>query len=131
LHILLVDDNRDAARTLSMFLTACGHECRVAPNAEEALTLTADAMPDVFILDIGLPGMDGNELARQLRARQAAAKPLIIALSGYAQPDEQKKALSAGFDHYLVKPVDVDRLSELLRGVVNPQSAPGIAPSGS
>lgn len=131
LHILLVDDNRDAARTLSMFLTACGHECRVAPNAEEALTLTADAMPDVFILDIGLPGMDGKELARQLRARQAAAKPLIIALSGYAQPDEQKKALSAGFDHYLVKPVDVDRLSELLRGVANPQSAPGIAPSGS
>ncbi len=125
LRILLVDDNPDAARTLSMFLAACGHECRVAPNAEQALTLVADTMPDVFILDIGLPGMDGKELARQLRARQGATKPLIIALSGYAQPDEQKKALLAGFDHYLVKPVDIDRLNEHLLSAARLQVEPG------
>jgi CheY-like chemotaxis protein len=108
-----------------MFLAACGHECRVAPNAELALTLVADTMPDVFILDIGLPGMDGKELARQLRARQGETKPLIIALSGYAQPDEQKKALLAGFDHYLVKPVDIDRLNEHLLSAARLQVEPG------
>jgi CheY-like chemotaxis protein len=69
--------------------------------------------------------MDGKELARQLRARQGATKPLIIALSGYAQPDEQKKALLAGFDHYLVKPVDIDRLNEHLLGAARLQVEPG------
>ncbi len=125
LQILLVDDNVDAAQTLAMFLRTWGHDCQVAHNAEQALALSAAAMPQVFILDIGLPGMDGRELARQLRSRPSAAQALIIALSGYARPKEQKRALSAGFDHYLVKPVEVDRLDELLRGFAQTQPEPG------
>jgi CheY-like chemotaxis protein len=70
----------------------------------------------VFILDIGLPGMDGRQLARQLRQDRASRGARILALSGYAQPQEQEAALAAGFDHYLVKPVDVEQLLGLLQG---------------
>lgn len=124
LHILLVDDNADAAQTLAMFLRSWGHDCQVAFSGEQALIMSASAMPEVFVLDIGLPGMDGRELARQLRNRPSAAQCLLIALSGYAQPEEQRKALSAGFDHYLVKPVEVDRLDELLRDFAQARAQP-------
>lgn len=114
LDILLVDDNLDAVKTLAMFLQACGHACRVAHTAEQALLLAAEQRPQVFILDIGLPGMDGKQLASRLRSDSATAGAHMLALSGYAQPHEQQAALDTGFDHYLVKPVDADRLLELL-----------------
>jgi CheY-like chemotaxis protein len=117
LDILLVDDNLDAAKTLSMFLQACGHDCRVAHTAEQALALAAERRPQVFILDIGLPGMDGKELASRLRAAPDTAGAHILALSGYAQPHEKQAAIDAGVDHYLVKPVDVERLLTLLAGL--------------
>ncbi len=124
LRILLVDDNADAAQTLSLYLTACGHDCQIAHTAEQALQLIDKRAPQVFILDIGLPGMDGRELARRLRSRPEATRALIVALSGYAHPEEQKKALAAGFDHYLVKPVDVDRLTGLLQTVAQQAGSP-------
>ncbi len=117
LDILLVDDNLDAVKTLSMFLQACGHDCRVAHTAEQALALAAERAPQVFILDIGLPGMDGKELASRLRSQPATARAHLLALSGYAQTHEQQSAIDAGFYHYMVKPVDVDRLVDLLAGV--------------
>lgn len=117
LDILLVDDNLDAARTMSMFLQVCGHDCRVAHTAEQALVLAKEQVPQVFILDIGLPGMDGKQLTRRLRSEPATADAKILALSGYAQAHEKQSALDAGFDHYLVKPVDVDRLLSLLAAV--------------
>ena len=111
---MLVDDNLDAVKTLAMFLQACGHACRVAHTAEQALLLAAEQRPQVFILDIGLPGMDGKQLASRLRSDSATAGAHMLALSGYAQTHEKQAAIDAGFDHYLVKPVDADRLLELL-----------------
>ena len=116
LKILVVDDNVDAARTLMMFLQACGHRCEVAHDGQQALLIAQRQQPQVFILDIGLPGMDGRQLARQLRQDPASRGARILALSGYAQPQEQEAALAAGFDHYLVKPVDVEQLLGLLKG---------------
>ncbi len=114
LRIMVVDDNADAAHTLALFLQACGHECQIAHCAEQALRMSSDWPPQAFILDIGLPQMDGHALARQLRDQPATAQALLIALSGYTQAQEQKKAQAAGFDHYLVKPVDVNHLTQLL-----------------
>ena len=113
-RVLVVDDNVDAARTLAMLLRACGHPCEVAHDAQQALALVAQSCPEVFILDIGLPGMDGRQLARHLRQQPATQGAQIVALSGYAQPSEQQAALADGFDHYLVKPVDAQRLLDLL-----------------
>ncbi len=114
LRILLVDDNEDAAHTLALYLQACGHACQVAHDGHQALGLVAQFQPQACILDIGLPGMDGRELARRLRSSPHASQATIVALSGYAQAEDQQSALAAGFDHYLVKPVEVDRLTKLL-----------------
>ena len=113
-RVLVVDDNVDAANTLAMLLRACGHSCEVAYDAMQALAVAEQRCPDVFILDIGLPGMDGRQLARRLRQQPATAGALIVALSGYAQPHDQQAALADGFDHYLVKPVDAQHLLALL-----------------
>jgi CheY-like chemotaxis protein len=118
LRILLVDDNVDAAQTLAMLLRAFGHECHVAHEGEQALQLAGEIRPQVFILDIGLPGMDGHQLARRLRQAPQSAGARIVALSGYAQPTEQEAALSAGFDQYLVKPVDAQKLLAAIEGRV-------------
>jgi CheY-like chemotaxis protein/two-component sensor histidine kinase len=115
-RVLVVDDNVDAAQTLAMLLRTCGHACEVAHDAQQALALAAQSCPEVFILDIGLPGMDGRQLARHLREQPATQSAQIVALSGYAQPEDQQAALADGFDHYLVKPVDAQRLLELLAG---------------
>lgn len=115
LRIMVVDDNIDAAQTLALFLQACAHQCSVAHTGEQAIALARQAQPDVFILDIGLPGMDGKRLAQSLRANPATAKATLVALSGYAQSHDKQAAMAAGFDHYLVKPVDVDQLLALLQ----------------
>jgi signal transduction histidine kinase len=113
-RVLVVDDNVDAANTLAMVLRASGHECVVAHEAEQALALAAQSSPQVFILDIGLPGMNGHELAQHLRRDPATRQARILALSGYAQTQVQEQAKAAGFDHYLVKPVNLDQLLQLL-----------------
>ena len=112
---MIVDDNVDAAQTLALFLRACAHQCSVAHTGEQALALAGAAQPDVFILDIGLPDMDGKQLAQSLRANPATANATLLALSGYAQSHDKQAALAAGFDHYFVKPVEVDQLLTLLQ----------------
>jgi CheY-like chemotaxis protein/two-component sensor histidine kinase len=106
--LVIVDDNLDAARLLAATLRAHGHECMVFGDAESLLEQAPQA--DAFVLDLGLPGMDGFELARRLHASAQDAPPLLIALTGYDQPRDRAMARDAGFTHYLVKPVPVSEL---------------------
>ena len=116
LSILLVDDNVDAAELLSLFLEEQGHTVMVAHGAEAALARAREKAPDVCLLDIGLPNLDGNALARRLRAMPATQGARLIALTGYGTWKDRSAALAAGFDHYLVKPVDMTILLNLLAG---------------
>jgi len=119
LRIMIVDDNADAASSLASLLAADGHRTMVASSAEQALDmLNAEkdsAAPEVFLLDIGLPDLDGHALAGRLRSQPATARALLVAVTGYGQEDDRRSALAAGFDHYFVKPVDADRLRNILR----------------
>jgi two-component system, chemotaxis family, CheB/CheR fusion protein len=113
-RVLIVDDNTDASESLAMLLRLRGHDVRTARDSEEALRI-ADRHPmDVAILDIGLPGLDGYQLARVLRGRGASTRTTLIALTGYSQPDDVTRAAAAGFDHHIVKPADPDRIATLV-----------------
>jgi signal transduction histidine kinase/CheY-like chemotaxis protein len=114
LPILLVDDNVDAVHTLQDFLRSAGHQAEVAYNAGDALELARLMRPQACLLDIGLPDFDGNELARRLRQLPQAAGATLIAMTGYGRQQDREIALAAGFDHYLVKPVDTGALAALL-----------------
>ena len=114
LRILIVDDNPDATRALAMCMEAAGHEVSTAPDAMTALQTAASAPADVYLLDIGLPGMDGNELARRIRAAGNDSRPMLIAITGYGEEASRNKSMEAGFDHYFVKPVDPRALITLL-----------------
>jgi signal transduction histidine kinase/ActR/RegA family two-component response regulator len=114
LRLMVVDDNVDAAHTLAMFLEAEGHEVVVEYQAENALVRARDKAPNVCLLDIGLPDIDGNELARRLRSMPQTARSVLIAVTGYGQVQDRKKAFAAGFDYHFVKPVDTSKLASLL-----------------
>jgi CheY-like chemotaxis protein len=115
LRIMVVDDNRDAGQSLATLLQACGHAVLVAADGPEALRLAASERLDAFILDIGLPGMNGYELARQLRSAPAHAQATLIALTGYSQAHDRVLSKGAGFAHHLVKPVVLAELELALR----------------
>jgi CheY-like chemotaxis protein len=115
LRVLIVDDNRDAADTLGELVDLLGHESVVAYDPAAALARAAERLPDVALCDIGLPGMNGYELARRLRALSAGHDLRIFALSGYAQPDDLARAAEAGFEAHLAKPADPEMLARLLR----------------
>ncbi|HEY8608494.1 MAG TPA: ATP-binding protein [Noviherbaspirillum sp.] len=114
LRILLVDDNQDAARTLKLFLETAGHQVEVAASAAQAMQLAPALQPEVCILDIGLPDVDGNTLAGRLRALPATRASMLVALTGYGQERDRMQSLAAGFDDYFVKPMDTMRLRTLL-----------------
>jgi len=114
LRCLVVDDNVDAAQTLALFLEAAGHAVDIAYRATEALALAASTAPQVCFLDIGLPDIDGNQLAERLRAHPATASALLIAVTGYGRKEDQERSLAAGFDHYFVKPLDTAKLVTVL-----------------
>jgi signal transduction histidine kinase/ActR/RegA family two-component response regulator len=119
-RILIVDDNIDAGDSLAVLLRLTGHEVSVARNGTRAIELVHDLQPDVGILDIGLPGMDGYELARRLRNEPHGRSMLLIAITGYGQEDDRKRAKQAGFNHHLTKPADPVQLAHLLaRNVAN------------
>ena len=113
-RVLIVDDNVDAADSLAALLQAQGHATCVAYNGSEALVRTEAFRPDVSLIDIGLPGMNGYELAKRLRRRSGSGRQRLIALSGYAQPDDREYSQRAGFDAHLVKPVDLAVLEQAL-----------------
>jgi len=114
LRILLVDDHVDAVHTLQLFLRAAGHQVDIAYSAGDALELARLTLPDVCLLDIGLPDFDGNELARRLRRLPQTAGSTLIAMTGYGRQQDRDTAMAAGFDHYLVKPVNTTALSDIL-----------------
>ena len=113
-RVLLVDDNVDAAETLGMLLTALGATIAVAHSGRAALAALDTFDPDTVLLDIGMPEMDGYEVARTIRAQPRHADVLLIALTGWGQQDDQRRSRAAGFDHHLVKPPDIEKLRELL-----------------
>jgi signal transduction histidine kinase/DNA-binding response OmpR family regulator len=114
-RILVVDDNADAARLLADALEVVGHETRVAFDGPAALDVAAEFQPDAALLDLGLPLMDGYELAGQIAAAAVGRRrPLLVAVTGYGQPSDREKSLAAGFDAHVVKPVDMPRLMSLL-----------------
>jgi PAS domain S-box-containing protein len=113
-RILVVDDNVDAAESLAVMLRRQGHEVTLAHNGPEALQAAVEQPPDVVLLDIGLPGMNGYEVAGRLRQRLCAGDCLLVAVTGYGQDEDQQRSLEAGFDHHLTKPVDPDTLLDII-----------------
>jgi CheY-like chemotaxis protein len=109
-QVLVVDDNRDGADMIAHVLSAAGHDVRVANDPLQALALADTFRPQVAILDIGLPVMDGYTLAHELRARLEKAAPIFIALTGYGHDQDKRRSEEAGFALHLVKPVDVEKL---------------------
>ncbi|HEV2608691.1 MAG TPA: ATP-binding protein [Noviherbaspirillum sp.] len=125
-RLMIVDDNVDAANSLASLLEAKGHSVIVKDNPYSAIEHSRNDPLPLYILDIGLPGMDGYELARQLRALPATANAVLIALTGYGQTNDKKLALAAGFAHHFVKPMDIEALDQILASVNNS----GVAESG-
>ncbi|MYM22727.1 response regulator [Duganella sp. FT135W] len=117
LRVLVVDDNVDAAHTLQLLLEAAGHRVVLAHNAMEALEVAQAKAPQLCLLDIGLPDISGNDLARGLRALPQTAQATLVAVTGYGRREDRDLARAAGFDHYFVKPVDVDALLTLIAGL--------------
>ena len=114
LRVLVVDDNADAAQMLAALLEVQGHAVSVEYDARGALARARSEHPDVLLLDIGLPDMDGYELARRLRAQPENARATLVALTGYGQNQDREEAQQAGFDHYLVKPADLNEVNDVL-----------------
>jgi CheY-like chemotaxis protein len=112
--VLVVDDNIDAAQTLQLLLEAGGHQVSVSHTALAALDMAEATSPELCLLDIGLPDITGFELARRLRALPQTARATLVAVTGYGRREDRAQADQAGFDHYFVKPVDVDALLALI-----------------
>jgi CheY-like chemotaxis protein len=115
--VLVVDDNVDAADSIALLLTIDGFNAQSVHGAVAALDTVNSFKPDVVLLDIGLPVMDGYEVARRLRTNNAISHLRIVALSGYGQQADRERAARAGFDDYLVKPVEPTVLSQFLRSL--------------
>jgi two-component system CheB/CheR fusion protein len=114
LRVVVVDDNVDAAESLALLLRCKGHEAFVAHEGRTALDLARSCKPDVILLDIGLPGLDGLEVCRRLRREAGLQQALLVAVSGYGKEEDRHHSQEAGFNAHLVKPVDLDQLDELL-----------------
>lgn len=127
-RVYVVDDNRDAADALALLLQIDGHDVRTAYSASEVLASAPSFEPDVMIMDIGLPGMDGYRLAQEVRRDPQLAQARIIALTGYGQPADRERAREAGFDTHLTKPIDSGALAEALLAVT---SSPPCASHGA
>jgi CheY-like chemotaxis protein len=126
-RILVVDDNVDAVESLALLLRLDGHQVRSACDGQSALEAAQAEPPEVAILDLGMPGMDGYELARRLRALPGTKDALLVALTGWAQAEDRRRCSEAGFDGHLPKPVDWDALRQFLahpRLVKQPNAGP-------
>jgi CheY-like chemotaxis protein/two-component sensor histidine kinase len=124
-RVLVVDDNIDSADSITSLLEASGHDVKVAYSAEKALEMAAEYQPEIMLLDIGLPEMDGYEVAKRLRQNPQLKDLRLIALTGYGQDSDRQRSREAGFDAHVVKPVDWRNLSELLESLMKRQSRSG------
>lgn len=116
-RILVVDDNGDSAESLGMLLELLGADVRIAGGGAAALDLFGEFDPEVVLLDIGMPEMDGYEVARRIRARDPQRRTAVVALTGWGQEEDRRRSREAGFDHHLVKPADLDALRALLTSI--------------
>jgi PAS domain S-box-containing protein len=116
-RVLIVDDNRDAADSLAMLLASLGADVQVAHDGAAALRICADWQPEVVFLDLGMPGMDGFEVVRRLRAEPALQGTRVVALTGWSQDEDRRRTSAEGFDGHLVKPVDLSQLHAVLAGL--------------
>ena len=116
-RVLIIEDNRDAADILQMVLEGEGHEVAVAYNGPEGIAKARQFHPDLVLCDIGLPGMDGYEVARLFRADEALKHTHLVALSGYARPEDLQRAADAGFERHLAKPATLEKIDKVLREV--------------
>jgi signal transduction histidine kinase len=131
LRILVVDDNQDSASSMTLLLELYGHEVCVANSGQAALDVAAERKPDAILLDIGMPGMNGYEVARRLRQQPAFAETLLIAITGYGRASDLEQTQAAGFDHHLVKPIDYDKLQALLASRSKALGRKGLAASAT
>jgi CheY-like chemotaxis protein len=111
--VLLIEDNADARRTLRTLLEHEGHRVEEAADGASGLVRAEATRPDIVLIDIGLPGIDGYEVARRIRAQRGTA-PILVAISGYGRADDRRRSFEAGFDAHLTKPVSADHLSDVL-----------------
>ena len=113
LRVLIADDNEDAADMLATLVRMRGHEVAVAHDGLEALSSAASFLPDVALLDIGMPELDGHQVAEQLR-RERGSEVTLVAITGWGDTPDKQRAASSGFDHHLTKPIDLDGLIKWL-----------------
>ena len=119
LKVLVVDDNFDVAQTVGWMLETIGHDYRLVHEGELAVQTAQEYRPDAILLDINMPGMDGYAVCRELRQRTLFDNTAIIAQSGLGQTQDRARTDESGFDHHLVKPVNMDRLEKLLAGILS------------
>lgn len=112
-RILVVDDNRDAADSVNALMELYGHKCRVAYDGKKALELLSAYEPQVALIDISMPDINGYDLAGEFR-RRATHHMILCALTGWGEQGQEQKAIDAGFDHYLLKPADIDELLRII-----------------
>ena len=117
LNVLVIEDNEDVAETLTMLLEELGHQVSLARTGRTGVALVQEKEPNVVLCDIGLPGMDGLEVCRQIRALTTKTRPIMVAVTGWGQDADRRKTREAGFDHHLVKPVGIGSLNQLLQNV--------------
>jgi CheY-like chemotaxis protein len=122
-RVLVVDDNAAALDTLALMLEVLGHEVRTAHDGSEAITRAEEFRPEVVLMDLGMPNVDGYAAAREIRARAWGREVLLVATTGWGQEDDRRRTREAGFDHHLVKPVDADNLRRILNGAVKAATA--------
>ncbi len=121
-RVLVVDDNLDSLESMEILLQIWGHEVRTAHDGPAALAVAAGYWPDAVLLDIGLPGMSGYEVAQRLRQLPTCARTVLVAVTGYGQESDRERTRQAGFDRHLVKPVEPAHLQEILAAApVQPQ----------
>ncbi len=117
IRVLCVDDNRDVADSEAMLLDVCGYDTRACYDGRNALALAREFCPDACLVDLNMPGMDGCEVAREMRAEHDGPPPLLVAVTAKGGPDDYRRTREAGFDAHLVKPVEPMRLMAMLAGL--------------
>ncbi len=117
LHVLIVDDNHASAQTLGWMIELLGHEVRLAHDSQSALDAARDFLPQVVLLDIGLPGTSGYEVCEQMKKLPALQDTVFIAQTGWSQDEHRRRSREAGFQHHLVKPVSLQTLEPILAAI--------------
>jgi CheY-like chemotaxis protein len=123
-RVLIVEDDKDSREMLRILLELDGHDVHEAEDGPAAISAALALQPDVALVDVGLPGLDGHEVARELRGGPAGPRILLVALTGYAEPEDRERSRKAGFDAHVAKPISPEKLAELFRMLEAPRPTP-------